>query len=302
MKPLIEKLPVSNNESFVARTYRTPHFEVPWHQHIEVECILFTEGEGVAFVGNHVGEFKTGDVFFLGSNLPHCFQKANKDIVTSAVVIQFNSQFWGETFLGLPENQAIRDLLQVAAGGLKLPAEVAEICKPLIIALENDKEAVRIIHLYQLLVTIASHTLNTALSTQEVKEYNTRHKERIDSVFQYSFAHFQESISLEEVARHAGMSVPAFCSYFKKSTKKTYTEFLNELRIAHACKLLLDTSKPIMEICFESGYNTLAHFNKQFLRLRQVTPQRFRKKISASNPVDTAVSENNRVLVSTPLP
>lgn len=301
MKPLIEKLPLSNNQSFVARTYRTPHFEVPWHQHIEVECILFTEGEGVAFVGNHVGEFKTGDVFFLGSNLPHCFQKASKDMITSAVVIQFNSSFWGDSFLNLPENQSIRDLLQAAAGGIKLSPEITSKISPIIKSLEFDKEAGRIINLYQLLWILSSHPIEQVLSTQEVREYNTRQKERIDSVFQFSFAHFQESITLEQVATHAGMSVPAFCSYFKKSTKKTYTEFLNELRIAHACKLLVDTSKPIMEICFESGYNTLAHFNKQFLRLRHITPQRFRKKFNSTETIFTTISQNNRVLLGDPV-
>ena len=80
MKPIIEKLPLTEDHSFVATRFVTPAFEVPWHQHIEYEIILFLEGEGTSFVGNYVGEFKTGDIFFLGSNLPHTFQKANRDI------------------------------------------------------------------------------------------------------------------------------------------------------------------------------------------------------------------------------
>ena len=86
MKPFIEKLPPSEDSSFLACTYRTPDFEVSWHQHPELELILFTEGEGTSFIGNYIGEFKTGDIFFLGSNLPHTFQKAHKDLITSAVL------------------------------------------------------------------------------------------------------------------------------------------------------------------------------------------------------------------------
>lgn len=298
MKPLIEKLPLSNNHSFVARTYSTPHFEVPWHQHIELECIFFIEGEGTAFVGNHVGEFKTGDIYFLGANLPHCFQKATKDMFTSAIVIQFNANFWGNSFLVLPENKKIEELFQQAARGIKLRPELSKKLSSIILCLENAEGTDRILHLYQLLSAIASQPNPHYLSTQEVREYNSRQKERIDAVFTFTLQRFQESISLEQVAHLAGMSVPAFCSYFKKSTKKTYTEFLNELRIGHAGKLLIDTSKPIMEVCYESGYNTLAHFNRQFLRLKLMTPFQFRKKFKMNETVFDTVSQKNRKLVT----
>ena len=80
------------------------------------------------------------------------------------------------------------------------------------------------------------------------------------------------------------MSVPAFCNYFRKSTKKTYIDFLNEIRISHACQLLIDTQKPVLEICFESGFNTVANFNKQFLKLKKTTPSSFRKNFT-SQPI-----------------
>lgn len=109
MKPFVEKLPLSQNTSFVARTYRTPQFEVSWHQHIEYELILFTEGEGRAFIGNYIGEFETGEIFFLGSNLPHTFQKAQNELITSAVVVQFTDHFWGNDFMELPECKSLKN-------------------------------------------------------------------------------------------------------------------------------------------------------------------------------------------------
>src|SRR5580698_1569123 len=107
MKPLLQKLPLPSDQSFIAQTFRTPHFEVGWHQHIEYELILFTEGSGMTFVGNHVGAFDTGDIYFLGAHLPHTFQKTGTQ-TTSAVVIQFRDNCWGPDFFHLPENRPLK--------------------------------------------------------------------------------------------------------------------------------------------------------------------------------------------------
>ena len=278
MKPLIEKLPLTENTSFVARTYRTPHFEVPWHQHIEYELILFTEGEGNCFIGNYVGDFKTGDIFFLGANLPHTFQKAHKDIITSAVVIQFKEDFWGAGFMNLPESRIIKQLFDRSMQGLKIKAACRQLLQPMIKALENFKGFERIIGLCNCLLLIAQLQEFEPVSTQEIKEFNSKNKERIDKIFQYTIDYFQDSINLSNVAKSAGMSVPAFCSYFKKSTKKTYIDFLNEVRIGHACNQLIDTQKNIESICYESGFNTLANFNKQFLKVKGLTPSKYRQR------------------------
>lgn len=282
VRPLVEKLPLSEDTSFVARTYRTPQFEVPWHQHIEYELILFTEGEGAGFVGNYVGEFKTGDIFFLGSNLPHTFQKANKDLITSAVVVQFRDDFWGKDFLMLPECKPLRQLFDISTKGLKLRGETKKILNTKIRELEYRKGIARITLLCDCLQMIEEKKEYDTVSTQEVKAFNSKNQERIDTIFRYTIDHFQDSITLTTVASHAGMSVPAFCNYFRKSTKKTFIDFLNEIRISYACQQLIDTQNPVKEICFESGFNTLANFNKQFLKLKKITPSSYRKNFAGT--------------------
>jgi AraC-like DNA-binding protein len=295
MKPLVEKLPLSQNTSFVARTYRTPQFEVPWHQHIEYELILFTEGEGTAFIGNYIGEFKTDDVFFLGSNLPHTFQKAHKDLVTAAVVVQFTGDFWGSGFIELPESKSIAKLFTTAMKGLKIQGVSRQQLKPLITELEQLQGFTRIIRLCECLHLLAANQEFETVSTQEVATFQAKNKDRIDKIFQFTIENFQESITLSDVAATAGMSVPAFCSYFKKCTKKTYVDFLNEIRIGHACKLLIDTQKTVLEISYESGFNTLANFNKQFLKMKQITPSGFRKRFRIQ---DQFASDEFRKLTS----
>src|SRR3954471_11650657 len=276
MKPLIEKLPLSDDASFVARTHRTPNFEVPWHQHIEYELILFTEGAGLSFIGNYVGEFEVGNIFFLGANLPHTFKKSG-DLITSAIVVHFRDDFWGKEFLNLPESKEILELLNASLQGLKISGKSKEILDVLIKSLEKEKGFKRIIMLCECLDTLAKKQEFVKLSTQDVKQVNNKNRERIDRIFHYTMENFTEPVQLSKVAAIADMSIPAFCNYFKKSTRKKYIDFLNEVRIGYACKLLTDTQTTVEGACYDSGFNTLANFNKQFLKVKGMTPSKYRK-------------------------
>lgn len=288
MKPLIEKLPLTADASFVARTHRTPNFEVPWHQHTELELILFTEGAGLSFIGNYVGEFEVGDIFFLGPNLPHTFQKSG-DSITSAVVVHFKEDFWGTGFLNLPETSNISQLLSASLQGLKISGNTKERLDTMIKSLENHSGFRRLLILFECLDILAERGEYVALSTQQVKQLNNKNRERIDRIFQFTMNKFREPIQLSQVAGIAAMSVPAFCNYFKKSTRKKYIDFLNEIRIGYACKLLLDSQASIVDVCFGSGYNTLAHFNKQFMRIKNMTPSRYRKAFMNSSRAEASL-------------
>lgn len=277
MKPFIEKLPLAENTSFLAKTFCTPHFEVPWHQHIEYELILFTAGEGASYIGNYVGDFKAGDMFFLGSNLPHTFQKAEKKLVTSAIVVQFKEDFWGSHFMQLPESRLIKTLFETSMQGLKINENCRQQLTPLVKKLEKTEGFERIILLCHCLFLLEQQQDYTTLSTQEINAFHPKNKERIDKILQYTIDSFQEPVTLQAVAKNVSMSVPAFCSYFKKCTKKTYIDFLNEVRVGYACKQLIDTQNNIASICYDSGFNTLANFNKQFLKVKALTPSGYRR-------------------------
>jgi AraC-like DNA-binding protein len=277
MRPFVEKLNLAERNSFYAKTHNTPYFEVPWHQHAEVELILFKEGYGTSFIGNYVGEFQKGDIFFLGPDLPHTFQKANKDLFVSAVVIQFQENFWGTSFISLPECKSLKELFEASLHGLKITGSTKHFLYDIISGLENLSGLSRIIRLAECLHLIEENKEYKILSSHEAKEFNAHNKERIDNIYQYTIEHYYEPITLEKVASIAAMSVPAFCNYFKKTTRKTYIEFLNDVRIDNACKLLVDTEKCITDICYNSGFNTLANFNRQFYKVKQVTPSHYRK-------------------------
>ena len=139
------------------------------------------------------------------------------------------------------------------------------------------------VHLCECLLLLSDKEEYITLSTQEVKVLNTRDQERIDRVFQYTMDNFKEPIELSVIADIAGMSIPAFCNYFKKRTKKTYVNFVNEVRIGNACKLLEAANKTIVDICYESGFNSVANFNRQFLRIKGVTPSAYKKLAHINN-------------------
>jgi AraC-like DNA-binding protein len=107
---------------------------------------------------------------------------------------------------------------------------------------------------------------------------STKENSAIEKIFNYSFKHFLEPVTLEAVAGVADMTIPTFCRFFKRNVKKSYFDFLKELRIGHACKLLRETSSPILDICYESGYNSWAHFSKQFKQVKQMAPGSYRKQ------------------------
>ncbi|HMO62688.1 MAG TPA: AraC family transcriptional regulator [Ferruginibacter sp.] len=277
MRPFIEKLNINEANSFYARTHSTPEFEVGWHQHSESELILFKEGYGTAFVGNYVGEFKKGDIFFIGPDLPHTFQKIHKDLFVSAVVVQFQESFWGNRFLALPECRFFKDIFEISLRGLRITGNTKHLLYEAITSLETLNGFARIIRLSECLHTITERKEYELLSCHELKEANSYCKDRIDNVYQYTVEHYAEPISLEKVAGIAAMTVPAFCAYFKKATRKTYIEFLTDVRVENACKMLVDTDDCINEICYKSGFNTLTNFNRQFQKVKQSTPSQYRK-------------------------
>jgi AraC-like DNA-binding protein len=277
MKPLVQKLPLPENNSFIAQTFRTPHFEVGWHQHDEYELILFTQGRGTGYVGDHVGPFDTGDIYFLGAHLPHTFQKED-DVITSAIVVQFTSDFWGERFMQLPENKKIKQLFAASQQGLKIAGKSRNLLQQLVSDLENATGIRRILLLGECLDILAERREYSSLSLAAASPANTN--DWISKVFSYTHEHFRDNISLTQVSAIACLSVPAFCAHFKRSTQKTYIDYLNEVRIGYACTQLTSTEHSVIDICYSSGYNTMGHFHRQFLKMKGMTPLQYRKNFS----------------------
>ena len=285
MKPQLLKVPKGLQKSFSIRRDVVLYFYNRWHYHPEIELIHIEQGSGTQFVGDNIRNFQSGDLLLIGPNLPHywrCDEKyfhRGSQLYAQATVVHFSEDIFGKSFLGLPENKSIRDLLVKARLGMKILGEGTDKVKALLHELLNQTNGNPVISLMQILETLAHcEEINVLSNTQYQNEYDQYDTDRINHIYQYSISNFQKKISIEEIAEVANISPHSFCRYFKSRSRKTYSQFLLELRIGHACKLLSESRIPVAQVCFESGFYNFANFNKYFKLHTGKSPMQYQKE------------------------
>lgn len=278
MKAHIQKLPLSENSSFIADTFITPYFETPWHYHSEYELVLIIKGQGTRFVGNHISSYKEGNLTFIGPDVPHMFRKENVHEQGGSLVIHFREDFLGMQFTQAPEMQKIVQLFRRSMMGLHITGHTTTLVSERMYHLLDLQGMDRMIMLFEILNILAHSTDMEMLSSAEMAGQNSRDSDRLNKVFDYVMTHFRHEIKLEEIAEIAHMSYSGFCRYFKNRTKKNFTHFVNEVRIGYSCKLLLEKDMSVASVCYQAGFNNLANFNEQFKKLLKVTPYQFKQK------------------------
>ncbi|MFI5194400.1 MAG: AraC family transcriptional regulator [Chitinophagales bacterium] len=286
MIPLFRKITHSELSSFSASLERPPEFDTPWHHHPEYELILILGGTGTRFMGDSISEFRDNELILVGPNLPHFWKESEhqKNPEAEAYVIHFTDKFLGKDFFGIPEAEKIKSLLERAKFGLKFHVEPGSLYVKKIKELFEKKRFDRILILLELLNTLAKSTKYEELSSAGfINFFTEKRSTRINRVFEYSITNFKESIDLDTVAKLIFMSKPAFCRFFKKSTGKTYFDFLKELRIGYACKLLQENNMSIIQVCYECGYESISNFNRQFKETLQTTPLHYRQNFGEEN-------------------
>jgi AraC-like DNA-binding protein len=277
MTPHIQKLPLSEQSSFLADTFITPYFETPWHYHSEYELVLIIKGSGKRFVGNHVSDYQVGNLTFMGPNLPHLFRKDVSNEHGGSLVIHFKEEFLGNDFQLIPEMQKIKLLFERSKMGIDISGKTRDEIDRQMNKIIGLRGMGRLISLLDLLSMLADSPDYELLSNPDLSWQNNKDSDRLNKVFDYLMTHFTEDIQLEKVAELANMSYSGFCRYFKNRTKKTFSHFVNEIRIGYACKRLMESDvASISNICFESGFNNLTNFNEQFKKIVKVTPHQFK--------------------------
>lgn len=278
MRLHIQKLPLSENSSFIADKFITPYFETPWHYHPEYELVLIIKGKGKRFVGNHVSDYEEGNLTFIGPDLPHLFRKEDAAAAGGSLVIHFKEKFLGNDFTLVPEMQKIALLFKKSTMGLHIYGKTREVVSGLMNEIVEQQGMERLINLLQLLTFLADSDEYELLSSPEVMSQNDRDSDRLNKVFDYVMTHFKENIQLEKVAEIANMSYSGFCRYFKNRTKKNFSHFVNEIRIGYSCKRLMESDISVSDACYESGYNNLTNFNDQFKKIVKLTPYHFKQQ------------------------
>ena len=282
MKPILRKIDPGADHSFSIREDIHSYLYNHWHYHPEIELTLIRKGRGIRLVGDSMQPFADGDLILLGAHVPHLWRSdasyfdASSDLTIEAIAIHFKADFWGDAFLGLPEMKPIKNLFERAQRGIKIKGHTRAEVTPFMEAIIHKQGVARIELLLHVLSHIAtSDTCEPLSSTGFVQTFNANNADRIDQIFSYTFTHFKEPLSIGKVASAVNLSPHSFCRYFKTRTLKTYWQFLLEVRIGYACKLLIENKQNISQIAFESGFSNLSNFNRQFKAIMQLTPQQY---------------------------
>ena len=284
MKPVLFKIPFTNKELVRFQIDNLSHFYDKLHVHPELQISLILKSEGTFIAGNYIGNFKPGDVFVIGSNLPHVFKNneeyylGKKKLRAQSVAIYPNDQLLRDTILNYKETEALKKFLKRAQNGLKIEGKTKRIFIELIWKLKAATGVNIFIQLFQLLQMLAESKETILLNNRVAAAvYNEKEGKRMSDVFRFTFDESYRSIKIDEAAAVANMTTTAFCRYFKQHTRKTYISFLNEIRINNACMLLQKKDASIAEVCHLVGFNNLSNFNRTFKKLMKQTPVEYKQ-------------------------
>jgi len=282
-KPSFEKVDPSFGSSFSFKSFNQEHQNKNhtfWHYHPEIELVYVNGGSGKRQIGSHISYYQHGDLILIGANLPHCGFTDSLTDNDRETVIQFSPDFLGKNFWDIPEMRNVRVLLERAKNGIVFHGEDKNLIGEKIEALNSLTNYKRLLGLLDVLNRLENAKDFTLLNAEGfVLDSELEDNNRINVIFNFVKNEFKRNISLEEIAEVVSMTVPAFCRYFKKTTGKTFVQFVNEYRLVHAAKLLHEKQISITDICFESGFNNFSHFNKQFKKFTGKSPSTYRNEI-----------------------
>ena len=281
MKPVFEKVPKRQWESFHCEVVRGPDYGTRWHFHPEYQLTLAIESSGHRVVGDNIGALTDGDIVLLGANLPHVWHQdtGGKARQVHAIIVRFDDTFLGRDFFSLPEVEPVRRLLQRAARGLAVRGATRTAVTEHMKRLAQSDGLARVIELLAILDTLAiSDELKTLASASYEPKLESADQGRMERVVDFIHTHLTEEIDRERLAKLAHLSLGAFSRFFHSRTGKTVPEYVNEVRIGRACRMLGEDAGNITDIAMDCGYRNLANFNRRFREVMGTTPSAYRQK------------------------
>ncbi|AQG78645.1 AraC family transcriptional regulator [Spirosoma montaniterrae] len=280
MKLQFEKIEPEAGSSFrVIHLTEAETCRVFWHYHPEYEIVYIPHGNGQRRVGTNVSRYETGELVFIGPNLPHLNFSYGKAGQYDEIIVQMRDDFLGDSFLQKPELSHVRRLFERAHRGLAFGDETKQRVGPLLNELPAQPPFERMLTLLRVLQQLADAADMQPLHANGVRfDLNPKEQERISRVCQYVEQHYAQPIDVRAVADLVSLTVPAFCRYFKRMTNLTFTDFVNEYRVNQA-RRLLHSSRTVADVGYAVGFNNLSHFNKTFRAITGQTPSDYRKEL-----------------------
>lgn len=290
MKPqLLKRNRKDYIESISYRHTVEDHFLDLWHYHEELELVYVVQSSGNFFVGDGIERFEAGTLVLLGENLPHGWfneQKYFKEPGTykaESIAIHFSYDFLKTNLKNIPEFLPIAQLMERSKVGIQFIGAERRVVMEALVDMQEQDEFQRLLSFLQILRWLSEDEHYKTLSSAGYVKMFRETNDRLGRVHEFIMNNFHRDISLAEVSKIALMNKSAFCRYFKKATKKSFSQYLNEIRIGFACRILQEKeSTAISEVAFEAGYNNLSNFNRQFKLIMDCTPTEYLKRHSNS--------------------
>lgn len=269
------------NSSFTVKNNEYSNFLKVWHYHPELELVVVLKSTGKHFVGDSIDKFEEGEVVLIGKNLPHMwlnddeYFQSDSNLVAQAVSVHFDAEFLGASFFDVPEMKPISELLQRSMYGIKFIGLSPKIKKEIVELLELTP-FVRTMRLIEILNSLANHKNYALLSSAGfINSFNKTDNKNLDQIYEFVFKNFNTPIQSKDVAAVANMNTSSFSRFFKRIHRKTFTRYLNEIRIGYGCKLLLEKKYNVTAVCYESGFNNISNFNRQFKDITGLSPTEY---------------------------
>ena len=277
-------VPQTEHEVVRVQVDQVPHFYDQLHQHPEIQIMFIEAGEGTVITGDYIGRFQAGDLFVIGSGQPHVFRsdqayyKSNSKEISKSISLYFSEKYFGKELWDSNELSTVREFASICQHGYQVtqPASVGitDIIRKLCLSSGLEK----LVDFFSLLKVLVETTHKKKLSIQPSR-LQVSEEGRMNSIVEFTFRESHRKIYLTEVARLANLSVEAFCRYFKIHTRKTYINFLNEVRVSHACQFLIQKDITVQQVCYQTGFSNVSNFNRIFRKITGKTPHAFRRQL-----------------------
>tara|TARA_E500000318_G_scaffold43577_1_gene41380 strand:- start:1469 stop:2311 length:843 start_codon:yes stop_codon:yes gene_type:complete len=279
MKVLPFKIPKPKNEALVYQIDREQVFYDQLHQHGEIQISYVEKGAGSLIVGDSINEYKAGDILVIGSFIPHVFRSDTRIKEESLMhTLFFDQDSFGKDFFQLTDLSSIQNFFDKSEFGMLIHSRKRNII-PLFHALSHQNKVEQIASLLMIINQINRSKTAPLSSFVYRKNFTDDEGKRMSKVYDYVMERYHEPITLDEIAEKANMSKNAFCRYFKKRTNKTFFQFLIEIRIENACKLIIKNPElAIAVIAEQCGFNNIANFNRKFKAFKHCTPTQYRNQ------------------------
>ncbi len=284
MDPICFKVPRQTNQSVRAEFWELPSFYKPFHFHAECQLTLILRSQGVLYSVDGCLPYKTNDLFLLGKDYPHVFRRNSESQDVALYPAQAISVFFDydqiTKFLSIfPEGVRDLETFKHCNRGIKVSLSSDSPIIKFMNQLLDQVGMDQILTLVTLISQMSRESKVECISQQTLLMRDPLYKHKIETILDFINENHTRQVTLEDVASIINMSPSAFCRFFKRKTNKTFSNYLIEVRIATACRLLTQCDMTVSETCFESGYNSTSNFHRHFRRVTGISPIEYKRQI-----------------------